>query len=378
MGVMEDKGKLKKLKNQLQMEVDAAYLYQKLSEKYLEEPARTIFTKMSAIENKHAAMFLKRVQEHAPNHLLPAPSFKARFQIKIAEWVGYDFVINHLAAVEWKTARTIVESKQAKGQPITGYENVHLNILKNISTDGHLNAQGDTLTRLEGKHRSIQGNALRAAVLGANDGLVSNLSLVMGVAGAAQGGGTVLIAGVAGLLAGSISMALGEWLSVQSSREYYQRQIDIEAEELENSPEEEMNELTLLYQAKGISEAEARKMAEKVFADKDTALDVLVKEELGINKDELGGSAYQAAIASFILFSVGAFIPLFPFFFRSDNVAIILSIVGSTFGLFAIGGLITFFTGKSFFYAGLRQIVFGLFAAAITFSIGKAIGVGVL
>lgn len=375
---MEDKGKLKKLKNQLQMEVDAAYLYQKLSEKYLEEPARTIFTKMSAIENKHAAMFLKRVQEHAPNHLLPAPSFKARFQIKIAEWVGYDFVINHLAAVEWKTARTIVESKQAKGQPITGYENVHLNILKNISTDGHLNAQGDTLTRLEGKHRSIQGNALRAAVLGANDGLVSNLSLVMGVAGAAQGGGTVLIAGVAGLLAGSISMALGEWLSVQSSREYYQRQIDIEAEELENSPEEEMNELTLLYQAKGISEAEARKMAEKVFADKDTALDVLVKEELGINKDELGGSAYQAAIASFILFSVGAFIPLFPFFFRSDNVAIILSIVGSTFGLFAIGGLITFFTGKSFFYAGLRQIVFGLFAAAITFSIGKAIGVGVL
>lgn len=375
---MEDKGKLNKLKNQLQMEVDAAFLYQKLSEKYLEEPARTIFTKMSAIENKHAAMFLKRVQEHAPNYVLPAPSIKARFQIKVAEWVGYDFVINHLAAVEWKTARSIVESKQAKGQPITGYENVHLNILKNISSDSNLNTQGETLTRLEGKHRSIQGNALRAAVLGANDGLVSNMSLVMGVAGAAQGGGTVLIAGVAGLLAGSISMALGEWLSVQSSREYYQRQIDIEAEELENSPEEEMNELTLLYQAKGINEVEARKMAEKVFANKDTALEVLVKEELGIDKEGLGGSAHQAAIASFLLFSVGALIPLFPFFFRSDDIAIMLSIVLSTIGLFLIGGLITFFTGKSFLYAGMRQIVFGLLAAAITFSIGKAIGISVL
>ncbi len=371
-----EKSKLKKIKDQLQMEVDAAYLYQKLSEKYTEEPARTIFIKMCAIEQKHAELFLKRVQEHAPDYQLPPPSARARFQIKIADWVGYDFVINHLAAVEWKTAKTVIAAKQAKGQPITGYENVHLNILKNISADKQLSTEGETLTRLEGKHRSIQGNSLRAAVLGANDGLVSNMSLVMGVAGAAQGSSTVLIAGIAGLLAGSISMALGEWLSVQSSREYYQRQIDIEAEELENSPEEEMIELTLLYQAKGMSETEARKLAEKVFSDKDTALDVLVKEELGIDKESLGGSAYQAAIASFILFAVGAVIPLFPFFFRSDHVAIICSVIFSTIGLFLIGSLITFFTGKSFLYAGFRQIVFGLSAAAITFYIGKAIGVG--
>lgn len=373
-----EKSKLNKLKDQLQMEVDAAFLYQKLSEKYLEEPARTIFSKMCAIEKKHAELFLKRVQEHIPNYQLPSPSAKARFQIKIADWVGYHFVINHLAAVEWKTAKSVIAAKQAKGQPITGYENVHLNILKNISGDKKLTAEGETLTRLEGKHRSIQGNSLRAAVLGANDGLVSNMSLVMGVAGAAQGSSTVLIAGTAGLLAGSISMALGEWLSVQSSREYYQRQIDIEAEELENSPEEEMNELTLLYQAKGMSETEARQLAEKVFSDKESALDVLVKEELGIDKESLGGSAYQAAIASFILFAVGALIPLFPFFFRADNIAIISSLISSTVGLFLIGGLITFFTGKSFFYAGLRQIIFGLSASAITYYIGKAIGVGLL
>lgn len=373
-----EKSKLNKLMEQLQMEVDAAYLYQKLSEKYLEEPARTIFTKMCAIEQKHAELFLKRVQEHVPDYQLPPPSIKARSQIKIADWVGYDFVINHLAAVEWKTAKSVIAAKQAKGQPITGYENVHLNILKNISSDKKLSAEGETLTRLEGKHRSIQGNSLRAAVLGANDGLVSNMSLVMGVAGAAQGSSTVLIAGIAGLLAGSISMALGEWLSVQSSREYYQRQIDIEAEELENSPEEEMNELTLLYQAKGMSEEQARQLAEKVFSDKDTALDVLVKEELGIDKEGLGGSAYQAAIASFILFAVGAIIPLFPFFFAADNIAIISSLIFSTIGLFLIGGLITFFTGKSFFYAGMRQIVFGLSAAAITFYIGKVIGIGLL
>lgn len=375
---MNDKNRLIKLKDQLQMEVDAAYLYRKLSEKYLEEPARTIFSKMCAIEEKHAEHFLKRVQVHSPHYQMPKPSMRAKLQIKFAEWVGYDFVINHLAAVEWKTAKTIIETKQAKGEPITGYENVHLNILKNLSKDHRLSAEGETLTRLEGKHRSVQGNSLRAAVLGANDGLVSNLSLVMGVAGAAQGSGTVVIAGVAGLLAGSISMALGEWLSVQSSREYYQRQIDIEAEELENSPEEEMNELTLLYQAKGMSEIEARKLAEKVFSNMDTALDVLVKEELGIDKEGLGGSAYHAAFASFTLFAVGALIPLFPFFFRSDNVAIVCSVIGSTIGLFLIGGLITFFTGKSFLYAGCRQIFFGLAAAAITFYIGKTIGVSIL
>lgn len=377
MQIMIDKRKLTKLKDQLQMEVDAAFLYQKLSEKFLEEPARTIFSKMCAIEQKHAVQFLKKVQEHLPNYSLPIASLKARMQIKMADWVGYDFVINHLAAVEWKTAKTVIASKQAKGEPITGYENVHLNILKSIATEHRLTTEGETLTRLEGKHRSIQGNSLRAAVLGANDGLVSNLSLVMGVAGAAQGSNMVVVAGVAGLLAGSISMALGEWLSVQSSREYYQRQIDIEAEELENSPEEEMNELTLLYQAKGMAEEDARKLAEKVFSNMDTALDVLVKEELGIDKENLGGSAYHAAIASFLLFAMGALIPLFPFFFRTDNVAIIMSVVASTFGLFFVGGLITFFTGKSFLYAGARQIFFGLTAAALTFYIGKAIGVSV-
>lgn len=375
---MTDKLKLTKLKDQLQMEVDAAFLYQKLSENFLEEPARTIFSKMCAIEQKHAEHFLKRVQVHAPEYKLPVPSIKARLQIKLAQWVGFDFVINHLAAVEWKTAKTVIASKQAKGEPITGYENVHLNILKNISNDHRLATEGETLTKLEGKHRSIQGNSLRAAVLGANDGLVSNMSLVMGVAGAAQGSNAVLIAGVAGLLAGSISMALGEWLSVQSSREYYQRQIDIEAEELENSPEEEMNELTLLYQAKGMAEEDARKLAEKVFSNMDSALDVLVKEELGIDKEGLGGSAYHAAIASFLLFAVGALIPLFPFFFRSDNVAIFCSLISSTIGLFLIGGLITFFTGKSFLYAGCRQIFFGLTAAAITYFIGKIIGVSIL
>ena len=375
---MIEKHKLAKLKDQLQMEVDAAFLYQKLSEKYREEPARTIFSKMSAIEQKHTQHFLKRVQVELPEYSAPKPSFRARLQIKIADLVGYDFVINHLAAVEWKTAKSVIASKQAKGEPITGYENVHLNILKSISVDNTSNNEGETLNRLEGKHRSIQGNSLRAAVLGANDGLVSNMSLVMGVAGAAQGSSSVLIAGVAGLLAGSISMALGEWLSVQSSREYYQRQIDIEAEELENSPEEEMNELTLLYQAKGMSEADARKLAEKVFSNKDTALDVLIKEELGIDKEGLGGSAYHAAFTSFLLFSIGAVIPLFPFFFRSDNVAIVLSLLFSTVGLFLIGSLITFFTGKGILYSGFRQIFFGLAAAAVTFYIGKAIGVGIL
>ncbi len=147
------------------------------------------------------------------------------------------------------------------------------------------------------------GNALRAAVLGANDGLVSNLSLVMGVAGAAMAGSAILITGLAGLLAGAISMALGEWLSVQSSRELYKHQIGLEEQEIAIDPMEEIEELTLIYQARGLNEEQARQLATQIMGDPKNASDTLAREELGINPEELGGSAWEAAITSFVLFA---------------------------------------------------------------------------
>src|SRR5204862_1689067 len=206
-------------------------------------------------------------------------------------------------------------------------------------------ASGSSLARLEGRHRT-GGNALRAAVLGANDGLVSNLSLVMGVAGAAAAERTILLTGLAGLVAGACSMAMGEWLSVTSSRELNQRQIEIEKSELEHAPEEEIEEIALIYEAKGLPRPQAEALARQMMANKDTALDTLVREELGIDPDELGGSAWTAAASSFFLFSVGAVFPVAPFLFLQGWMAVIASLVASGVALAAIGAGTSLFTGR--------------------------------
>jgi vacuolar iron transporter family protein len=234
---------------------------------------------------------------------------------------------------------------------------------------------GRTLAELEGRHHAGGGNALRAAVLGANDGLVSNLSLVMGVAGAAADSRTILMTGLAGLIAGACSMAMGEWLSVNSAREMTQRQIDIEAAELEAVPEMEKEELTLIYQANGLDEESARAVAEKLFAIKGAALDTLSREELGIDPDELGGSAWTAAVSSFGLFAIGAIFPVAPFIYTSGHKALLLSLLFSGVALFLIGAVTSAFTGRSLAFSAARQLVIGFAAATITFGVGRLIGV---
>jgi VIT1/CCC1 family predicted Fe2+/Mn2+ transporter len=200
----------------------------------------------------------------------------------------------------------------------------------------------------------------------------------MGVAGAALSSAAILISGFAGLLAGASSMALGEWLSVQSSRELYEHQLETERAEISASPVEEAEELALIYQAKGLDEAKARDLADEVLSNQDKALDTLAREELGIDPESLGGSAMEAAVTSFILFAVGAIIPVAPFVFLSGLSAVILSVTLSGAGLFAIGAAITLFTGRSATYSGMRQVVFGLVAAAVTYIIGHLVGVAIV
>ncbi|MBC7537149.1 MAG: VIT1/CCC1 transporter family protein, partial [Ferruginibacter sp.] len=204
-----------------------------------------------------------------------------------------------------------------------------------------------------------------------------NFSLIMGIAGATASHQGIQLAGLAGLLAGALSMALGEWISVKSSQELHENQMQIELEELETNPEGEMKELALIYMAKGIPEDQASQMAAEIMKDKGHAHDILVKEELGINAEELKGSAVEAAVYSFILFAIGAAIPVLPFMFTDGMKAIIISVSASAIGLFVIGAAITLFTGKNVWYSGFRQVSFGLAAAAITFGIGKLIGVSV-
>jgi VIT1/CCC1 family predicted Fe2+/Mn2+ transporter len=199
----------------------------------------------------------------------------------------------------------------------------------------------------------------------------------MGVAGASANQTGVMLAGSAGLLAGALSMALGEWISVKSSQELYENQMQLEMEELETNPEGERKELKLIYMAKGIPEDQAEKIVDDLLRDTKAAHDVLVKEELGINAEELKGSAMEAALSSFFLFAIGAIVPLIPFMFTSGMKAIVLSTVFSAFGLFLIGAAITLFTGRNVWFSGFRQVFFGLCAAAITYGIGMLIGVSI-
>ena len=172
-------------------------------------------------------------------------------------------------------------------------------------------------------------------------------------------------------------MALGEWISVQSSRELYQRQIDTEREEIETSPEEEIEELTLIYQARGLQEDTARTMAEHLMKNPETALDTLARDELGVNPEDLGGSAWEAALTSFVLFAIGAILPVIPYLFFAGNTAILISAAVSTAGLFGIGAASTLFTGRTVLFSGARQVLFGLAAALVTFLVGHFLGVSI-
>ncbi len=241
--------------------------------------------------------------------------------------------------------------------------------------DGEAGTAED-VTKAEPWHRSARSGTLRAVIFGVSDGLVSNLSLVMGVAGASNQGGFILLAGIAGLLAGAFSMAAGEYISMQSQRELFERQIELERAELEAMPDEEQRELAAIYVAKGFPREEADRIAERMFRDPQTALDTLVREELGLDPGELG-SPWGAAFGSFLAFGVGAVIPVAPYLLGSGTVAFAFSLGLSLVALFAVGAAVSLLTGKGMLFSGFRQLAIGAAAAAVTYAVGTVIGVGV-
>jgi len=360
----------------LQTEIDAAYLYERIAASEKDPQVAKLFHEMSTIELGHVDHAFCELMTAGVLSTLPGPSWRARVLDRIGKVLGYDHVIAQLMDTEKGLAKATVSLKQRSGTPLSGAEQNHVRILGSLMAN-KAGMGGEQLGRIEGRHKSVGGNALRAAVLGANDGLVSNMSLVMGVAGATEGDKGVLLAGLAGLLAGALSMALGEWISVKSSQELYERQMALEMVELETNPEGERNEIALIFMAKGIAETEAHRLATEAMTDTNKAHALLVKEELGINAEELQGSAWVAAITSFFLFAIGAILPVLPFFTHTGFTAIAFSVGLSTIGLFIIGSAITLFTGRSIWFSGFRQVLFGLAAAAVTFGIGRLIGVNV-
>jgi VIT1/CCC1 family predicted Fe2+/Mn2+ transporter len=358
----------------IQTEIDASFLYKLLAENEEDIHVANVFNQMSEIEHSHALAFAQK--NNIPIENLPKPSTRAKILAKIGQIFGYDYVLGVLLDTEKSISSSVINARKKTNMSRSISDTAHVTILKNI-LENNKNVSGSNLARFEKRHRSVGGNALRAAVLGGNDGLVSNFSLVMGIAGAVSGQQEVLLTGLAGLLAGALSMALGEWISVKSSQELYENQMQLEMEELETNPEGEEKELALIYISKGIPEEQAMKMAHEIMTNKDHAHEILIKEELGIYPEDLKGSAMEAAITSFLLFAIGAIIPVIPFFFAEGMTAVLFSAFFSAIGLFLIGSAITLFTGKSIWYSGLRQVIFGLIAAGITFGIGKLIGVSI-
>jgi VIT1/CCC1 family predicted Fe2+/Mn2+ transporter len=360
-----------------QDEVDSASEYRAMAASEPDPRLAKVYANLASMEEGHIGFWEDRLRRVGATVPPRRASWRSRVLAAVARRLGPNMVLATIAAKEVADQNGYVRQPETAGTAMPSHERWHARVLSQLVATQPRGLQGSFLGRLEGRHRSVGGNALRAAVLGANDGLCSNLSLVMGVAGAAIDRHGILVTGLAGLLAGAGSMALGEWVSVTSSRELAQREIRIEASELREDPEGEGEELKLIYEAKGLSPQEAETMARRLLADRTTAIDALAREELGIDPKELGGSAWEAAVSSFALFALGAVVPILPFVVARGALAVVASAVVSALALFTLGAAITVFTGTSAWRAGGRQLLLGLAAAGLTFGLGRLIGTAI-
>jgi VIT1/CCC1 family predicted Fe2+/Mn2+ transporter len=269
-----------------------------------------------------------------------------------------------------KTLTSIFGPRPMRG-PLAACKVRGLSVYAGRFSAGHI--APTSVAEVGARHRGAKGGSLRAAVFGVNDGLVSNASLVMGMAGAAASNDIVFLTGVAGLLAGAFSMAAGEYVSVRTQREMFEHQIAQEKEELRLYPDEEAEELALIYEARGLPLEEARRLAKKLIADPKTALDVLAREELGLNPDDLG-SGLAAAGSSFFAFALGALLPLIPFVIGLPS-PILAAAITAGLALFGVGAVMSLFSGRGALLGGLRMLAIGAAAGAATFAIGSLLGV---
>jgi VIT1/CCC1 family predicted Fe2+/Mn2+ transporter len=358
----------------LQAEIDSAFVYRAMAASEKDPHLSSVYVRLAEVEERHLSFWEEQLTSIRVEPGKRRPSWRARAMSYLARFFGAKVVLPTVATLEQVDENGYDAQPETAETNMSDQERSHARVLRYIAGGSPQGLKGETLAKLEGRHRAPGGNSLRAAVLGANDGLTSNLALVMGVAGAQLRTAAILITGLSGLLAGACSMAIGEWISVQTTHELYERQVTTERAELRSVPDEEREELALIYEAKGLPQEEAQQVADRLMVDEQTALDAMVREELGLDPSELGGSPYSAGSASFLLFSLGAIIPLIPYFITSGTVALVTSIGGAAIGLFAIGALITLLTGRKAMFSGTRQLCFGLLAAGVTFGIGRLIG----
>src|SRR4029077_5962350 len=320
---MSDPSDARRYLENWQDEVDSASEYRAMAASESDPRLAKVYANLAAMEEGHIGFWEDRLLRAGATVPPRRASWRSRVLAAVARRLGPDLVLATIAAKEAVDQNGYVKQPETAGTAMPGHERWHARVLGQLVATQPRGLQGSFLGRLEGRHRSVGGNALRAAVLGANDGLCSNLSLVMGVAGASIDRHGILVTGLAGLLAGAGSMALGEWVSVTSARELAEREIRIESSELQEDPKGEGEELQLIYEAKGLGASEAKRVVDQLLSDKTATLDALAREELGIDPNDLGGSAWEAALSSFMLFALGAMIPIIPFLFIGSMVAVI-------------------------------------------------------
>lgn len=377
----------------LRLERDATVLYDALAGIETDPKRAAAFRRIASNERRHADVWASKLRELGAT--VPEgqrPRARVRLIILIARLFGTSSVAELVKALEGDEG-DIYESQGVSPEvaAIAADEREHAEIWDRLKVDraapGAASPPRDGVAiarrsrsaaevgRHEGWHRTGRSGTLRAVIFGVSDGLVSNLSLVMGVTGASAGNPSfILLAGVAGLLAGAISMAAGEYISMQSQRELFEHQIELERAEMEAMPEEEEAELAAAYRAKGFSHDEADRIARRIFEDPQTALDILVREELGLDPDELG-SAWGAAAGSFVAFAIGAAVPVIPYLFGGGTVTLAFSLGLSLLALFVVGAGVSLLTGRGLLFSGTRQLGIGLAAATVTYVIGSLIGV---
>jgi VIT1/CCC1 family predicted Fe2+/Mn2+ transporter len=332
-------------------EMRSAYLYRQVALAERGTPREALFNELASAAEEQAQVWAgKAAKQGQPVPERYAPDARARLVAALVPRLGVRAMRGVLAAMKVR-GMTLYH----KAQP------------------GHYLQPG--VRDGEARHRGLAGGGnLRAAVFGMNDGLVSNASLILGVAGGTADTKLVLLSGVAGLLAGAFSMAAGEFVSVRSQREFFEYQIGLERDELDQYPDDEANELALIYAAKGVPKDQAERIARDLVKDPQTALDTLAREELGLNPDELG-SPSGAALFSFLAFSAGALVPLLPFVFASGGLAVALAAVVTGVALFGAGAAISLFTGRAAWKGGLRMLGIGAAAGGLTYLIGSLLGV---
>jgi VIT1/CCC1 family predicted Fe2+/Mn2+ transporter len=332
-------------------EKQSAWLYRELADCEPDTRIAELFRSLAAAADKQADTWRTESGTAQPPF---TPSARARITATLARTLGPRRVKPALIAM--------------KVRGVSAYD-------ARAATPGHL--MPTSVSEVGMRHKGYGGGNLRAAVFGVNDGLVSNASLIMGVAGAGASLGAVVTSGVAGLLAGALSMAAGEYVSMRSQREMFEYQIGLERDELNEYPEEEAEELALIYAARGMDLAEARRITRELVKNHDAALDALAREELGLNPDDLG-SPWGAAVFSFIAFAGGASLPLAPFLLGmplARSVALAAAVAG--IALFTVGAALSLFTGRNAWLGGLRMVAIGGGAGAVTWLIGSLLGAAI-